>query len=216
MKNILTLILLVIGYNITFAQQDPEAKKILDKVAEKTKSHHVISMDFKVMYKSIKDNSHNTSEGTIILKDDKYRLKFMGSESFFDGKTMWNYLPDEKEVNITEPDSSDEDIFNNPRKLFTIYENNYKYQLIETATEGKTNYAFIDLYPMNINEDYSRIRLQINIDKYFLSSATIFGKDGSHYTISISNYKTNKDIDDSYFTFDKTKYPDVEVIDMRL
>lgn len=215
MERYIVLIIAFFSYSIAFGQQDPEAKIILDKLSEKTKSHKTISANFKVSFKNIKENIQNSSEGIIVLKGNKYRLNFMSTESFYDGKTLWNYLPEENEVNITDPDPDDEDIFNNPRKLFTIYENNYKYQLINNFTDNSTNYSLIDLYPMDINEDYSRIRLQINTDQYFLSSATVFGKDGSHYTISIDNYKINKKVNDEYFVFDEGKYPNVEIIDMR-
>ncbi len=215
MKKIILLTIFLLGYTVIIAQQDIEAKKILDQLSEKTKSHKIINTDFKVSYKNIKDNIQNSSEGTITVKGDKYRMKFMDSELFYDGKTLWSYLPDVNEVNITEPEPDDEDIFNNPRRLFTIYENDYKYQLIDNISENGKDYALIDLFPIDLEEEYSRIRLQININEYFLSSATIFGKDGSHYTITIHNYKTNSNLDDSYFIFDENKYPDVEIIDMR-
>lgn len=215
MKKIILLTIFLLGYTVIIAQQDIEAKKILDQLSEKTKSHKIINTDFKVSYKNIKDNIQNSSEGTITVKGDKYRMKFMDSELFYDGKTLWSYLPDVNEVNITEPEPDDEDIFNNPRRLFTIYENDYKYQLIDNISENGKDYALIDLFPIDLEEEYSRIRLQININEYFLSSATIFGKDGSHYTITINNYKTNSNLDDSYFIFDENKYPDVEIIDMR-
>lgn len=213
-KYILTLIL-ILGVISVFAQEDSGAKKILDKLSSKTKSYKSIRTEFTVTFKNLKDNIHNSSAGSIVLKGDKYHLKFMNTEAFFDGKTLWSYLPEVNEVNITEPEPDDEDIFNNPKKLFTIYEDDYKYQLINHLKEDKTNYSLIDLYPVDLDEDYSRIRLQINTDDYFLSSATIFGKDGSHYTISIENFETNKGFDDSYFVFNEKDYPKVEVIDMR-
>lgn len=215
MKKIISTSLILLGALLANAQQDPEAKKILDRLSEKTKSHEVIRADFKVTFKSVKDNIENSSEGTIVIKGDKYRLNFMSTEAFFDGKTLWNYLPEVNEVNITQPEPDDEDIFNNPKRLFTIYEDDYKYQLIGTSTENNADYAIVDLYPKDIEQDYSRIRLQINTSKYYLSSATVFGKDGSNYTIVIKNFKTNENFKDEYFTFDSSKYPDVEVIDMR-
>lgn len=214
-KILLLIAILFWGSNLIFAQEDPEAKKILDKLSEKTKSHKVIKSDFEVIFKSTKDNMQNTSKGTITMKGEMYRLNFMDSEAFFDGKTLWNYIPEVNEVNISEPELNDDDLLNNPKQLFTVYENDYKYQLIKTMTDGNINYALVDLYPNNLDEEYSRIRLQINTNEYFLSSATIFGKDGSNYSIKISNYKTNLELDDSYFIFDKNKYKDIEVVDLR-
>ncbi len=215
MKKILFTFIIIGCTFILSAQQDSKAKEILDKLSSLTKSHKVIQTNFEIEYKNINDNTQNSSKGSITMMGEKYRLNFMGTESFFDGKILWNYIPEVKEVNISEPEPDDEDIFSNPRKLFTIYESDYKYQFIDNITEKGVNYSIVDLYPNNIDEEYSRIRLTINIDDYFLSSATIFGKEGSHYIISINSYKTNFNFDDSYFTFNKSKYPDVEVIDMR-
>ncbi len=215
MKKVLHLTIVLLSCQLVFAQQNPEAKKILDALSEKTKSHKVIEADFKVTFTNIKENIQNTSEGKIIIKGDKYRLKFIGTESFYDGKTLWSYLPDVNEVNITEPAPDDEDIFNNPKRLFTIYENDYKYQLIENLTKDGKDYSLVDLYPIDLEEEYTRIRLQINTSDYYLASATIFGKDGSTYTIAIVKYKTNSNFDDSYFTFNESQYPKVEIIDMR-
>jgi outer membrane lipoprotein-sorting protein len=215
MKNIIITSLIVFLNIASYAQQDPDAKVILDKLSSVTKSHKNIQADFNIVYQNDKDNINNNSNGQITMMGDKYKLNFMGTISFFDGKTQWSYLKDANEVNITEPEPDDEDIFNNPKKLFTIYENDFKYQLISNMKENGTNYSLVDLYPKNINEDYSRIRLQINTDKYYLESATIFGKDGSHYNIKITKYVTDLKLDDSFFVFDSKKFPDVEVVDMR-
>lgn len=214
-KLLLSLTLVGLFYNV-FAQKDPEAEKILKSLSEKTKSYLVIQADFDINFKNITENIENNSSGTIAMKGEMYRLAFMGTEAFFDGKTLWNYIPEVSEVNITEPDQNDEDIFTNPKKLFTIYENNYKYQLINDITEGELRYSIIDLYPIDIDEDYSRIRLQINLSKFTITSATIFGKDGSNYTITLRNYIFNNELPDSYFKFDKSAFKDVEIIDMRL
>jgi len=215
MKNIFLFLIFISGISISIAQQDPEAKKILDKLSEKTKSFKVIKTDFKIDFKNIKDDTQNTSNGTIVMKQDKYRMNFLGAESFFDGETLWNYIPEVSEVNITEQDPNSEDIFSNPKKLFTVYEEGYKYQFINSITEKNIEYYIIDLYPIDLDEEYSRIRLQINSKELLLKSASIFGKEGSQFYISFDNYDTSSNIEDSYFIFNSKDYPEVEIIDMR-
>jgi len=215
MKKIIILITASLLSVSSFGQKDPAAKVILDKLSEITKSHQSIQVDFKIDYKNLKDNMFNSSEGSITMRGDKYYLNFMGVETFFDGKTQWSYIKEVNEVNIIQPEPNDEDIFNNPKRLFTIYEDDFKYQHIDDMVENKVNYSIIDLYPEDVDEDFSRIRLQINTDKYFLSSATIFGKDGSHYSVSINKYNTSLKPDESVFTFNEKKYPGVEIVDMR-
>jgi len=200
----------------SYSQKDPEAEKILNQLSEKTKSHTVIQADFLVEFKDIKENIEISYDGSITMKNSMYRLKFMDTESFFDGETLWMYFPEVKEVNITEHDPDDDDIFSNPKNLFTIYESDYKYQLVNKSSKDGKNYSIIDLFPNDLDADFSRIRLQVNTSDFKISSATIFGKDGSNYTISLFNYQLNKSINDSFFTFDEKNYKDVEVIDLRL
>lgn len=215
MRNILLIAFLLLFAGSSFGQKDPEAEKILKDLSEKTKSYSTIQAEITIDFKNLKENIQNTSKGTITMKGNKYHLDFMGTISFFDGKTLWNYIEEVNEVNITEPSPDDEDIFSNPKKLFTIYENGYKYKLVNTFKNESGNGAIVDLYPEDLDEEYSRIRLDINTDKNTITSATIFGKDGSHYIIALTNYKINKSVKDSYFVFDEDKYKDVEVIDMR-
>ena len=216
MKKLTIIIVLLFVNSIVFAQKDLKAQKILDQLSSKTKSHKVIEAKFSIDFKNTKENIQNTSEGNIIMKGNMYHLKFLETESFFDGKTLWNYIKSANEVNISEPEPNNEDILSNPKQLFTIYENNYKYQLISEFYEKNKQYSLIDLYPYNLDEEYSRIRLQINTKNYTISSATIFGKDGSFYIVKLFDYKFDKSLPDSYFKFDQSTYKDLEIVDMRL
>ncbi len=213
-KYILLIFTLFLAYS-TFAQYDNDAKNILNKVSKKTKSYTTIKADFVVKYSDLKDNSTNTSKGNIILKGDKYLLDFMNSTTYFNGKTLWSYLKDVNEVNISEPDKEDNDIFSHPNKIFTIYEEGFKYKYLGELIKNNTSFYSIDLYPEDLNNEYSRIRLEINKSKLQISSAKIFYKNGTRYLFSISNYIYNNPISNSIFSFNKTKYPNIEVIDLR-
>jgi len=215
MKKYIFFFVILIAASSLFAQQDPEAKIFLDKLSEKTKSFKNIQIDFKVEYINLKDNFKNSSQGTITLQNEKYKLNFMGIESFYDGKTLYSYIIESNEVNISEPEIDDTDILSNPKQIFTLYENDYKYQLISQSSENGTSFAIVDLYPIDLEKDYSRIRLQINTNLYQLKSATIFGKDGSNYSLTVSDFKTNVSINEKLFVFDETNYPNVEKIDLR-
>jgi outer membrane lipoprotein-sorting protein len=43
----------------------------------------------------------------------------------------------------------------------------------------------------------------------------VFSKQGEHFTFEVSDFNTDINVSDKEFTFDKSKHPDVEVIDMR-
>ena len=211
---------LVILLFITFSawsQKDNKAENILNKLAEQNKANKTIKADFTVQYKNLQSDNTTTSKGKIIMKGDQYKLDVRNSVVFYNGKTMWNYLKEANEVNISEPveDPAEQDILNHPNQIFEIYKKDFKYKFMGQTSSDKTSLYEIDLYPKDLEEDYSRIKLKVNQVNYHIHSAKIFGKDGSRITFLVDNMKTNTPVPDSTFIFNKEDYPGVEVIDMR-
>lgn len=213
MKNFLSLLLVLLVFTSVSAQ-DKDPKVILDKVSAKTKSYSTISADFTYTLDNLQEEISETSKGSISLKGDKYKLNLMGSEIYSDEQTMWSHIIDAEEVNINEPDEDDEDALN-PSKLFTVYEDGFKFKFIREKFEKGHALYEIDLYPIDLEKSYSRIKLKIDKDKMHIFSAKYFGKDGNHYTIEVLKFTPNAPMADSMFIFNEKDHPDVEVIDMR-
>jgi outer membrane lipoprotein-sorting protein len=210
---IITIFLLSLN-TIIYAQQDQQAGKILDQLFEKMKSAPSVSMDFTIAISSARDNFSDEFDGSMIMKGERYRLNFMGNEIFFDGKTIYSYMPEANEAMISEPDE-DEGILANPTKLFTDYSKEFRYRFIgETSRNGKRLYE-IDLHPLELDQMFHTIKLFIDREKNFLDSAVISAKDGNTYTFSVDKADMSKQVPDSHFNFRKEDYPGVEIIDMR-
>jgi outer membrane lipoprotein-sorting protein len=139
-----------------------------------------------------------------------------GNEIFSDGKTVWNYLKDANEINVSKPDTSDESI-SNPAKLFTMYEKGYKYQYLGEENENGVKTTTIDLFPEKPKtKKISRVRMKIDSEQMRISSIKIFNKDGNQNYVEVTEFKTDSEIPDALFTFDPKKFPkDVEIIDTR-
>ncbi len=222
MKKITVLFLaisLMINYTV-FAQnvltQDPTAKKILDNVSKTTKSYTAIQIKFEYTIENKQEKVKQTNIGYAFLKGIKYELIIPGTEIFSDGKTVWSYIKDAEEIDITAPSDDEESLFN-PAKLFTIYEKGFKYSYIGDNKVNNVNLAVIDLFPEDPSKkSYSRIRLFVDNKKGQIVSIKTFGKNGIDYMIDVKSFKTDVKINDALFVFDKTKYPkNVEVVDMR-
>lgn len=217
MKKYAILIILIFITKLLSAQlgQDPEAKKILDRVSEKTKNNRTIQANFELEINNLQIKKKTTSKGLIKIKGQKYYMEYMGTKVYFDGKTQWSYMVDDKEVDITAPDTSDQDIVENPSKIFTFYNRNFKYQLVgEVKFDIGWTYE-IDLFPKNINQPYSRFKLYVRKDNYDIYAVKAIGKDGINYAAYLKNLKYDLPMPDSQFTFDPSKHKKVEVEDMR-
>lgn len=197
--------------------QSPEvikAKQILDEVAAKTKGYQTIRADFSFTLENTQAKVTDTQTGKIIIKGDKYKIDLMGVDTYFDGKTIWMYLRDAGEVNISEPDLMDDETLN-PANIFNIYQEGFKYlHAGETSLNGKKT-DVIDLFPEKRDKAFSRIKLYIYQGNLQIAKITQIGKDGNNYIIDIKKLEVNAPADDALFIFDASKHPKVEIIDMR-
>jgi outer membrane lipoprotein carrier protein len=188
--------------------QDQRAKSILDKLSEKTSAYSSIEAHFTNNFSSPVADFNESQSGKIYLQGDAFKLELDAQTIISDGETVWIHLIDEEEVTISEEDEDENEI--SPTKIFTIYEEGYKYQFVK---EDSKNYH-INLFPEESGA-FTKIELYIDKLKMEISSFVMFDKQGSFYSYIINSLTTNKKFDSSFFQFDVSKYPDVEVVDFR-
>lgn len=213
MKKILCFLLFgILCFNLS--AQDMKAKAVLDKVSAKNKEFKSIQAEFTFTIENTEEDINEVSEGNIILVGNKYRLKLMGADVYFDGTTTYTHQIEIDEVNITEPDEDEEESLD-PAKIFTIYEEGFNYKYIKEETKDNIKLHVIDLIPDNTDTEYSSIRIKINKANNQISSLKTFGKDGNNISIVLINFTPNQTFPDSQFVFNTKLHKDVEVNDMR-
>jgi outer membrane lipoprotein-sorting protein len=193
------------------SQDDPEALSILDRFSSRALNAPSVSMDFNLLTVNQAEGTTSSINGSLILNKDKYRLDLKDNIVWFNGKTSWNYLPNEKEVTITEPDMNDNSFQSNPSALFTWYKRGYKTRLLEE----KSGSYLIDLYPEDKNSDHIRIRLDISNPSLDLKSLEYKYKNGVTVTVNVTLFDLKQKPDPSVFVFSPEKYKGVEIVDMR-
>jgi len=197
------------------AQTDQKAKLLLDKLSAKTKAYTSIKANFNYILENKAEGLNEVQSGWIVLKGDKFILEIAGQEILSDGATIWTYLKDAEEVQITDVEEDNEDQIS-PGSIFTLYESGYRHEYKKDETSGGINYAIIYIYPLDLDEkSFHTIQLYIDKDKIELKKIIILSKEGDNYTYKIKSFQTNIPINDSDFVFQKSKYPDVEIVDLR-
>lgn len=198
------------------AQQDPEAQKILEAFSNKYKKYTSIKMNFTFAIENHQTGENTKSKAEMWLKGNKYKIILNNHHTYFDGKDIYNYMPNEKEVSIAKPNpKKDESFLQNPSQIFTIYKKDFKFRLLGQTQWNKKSCYEVDLYPIDINKNYSIIKLLIDNDNYDLIAAKMIMKNGIHYIIYVEKITTNEKINDNEFTFDIKAHKGVEVIDLR-
>jgi len=218
MKNfVIALILFLIPLFVIGQSKDdydPKAKAILDEVSKKTKSYSAIKLKFSYTMENLKEDISDTQEGSLLLKGDKYILNIAGQKVICNGSTLWTYIEEASEVQISELEIDEGSI--GPTTIFTIYEKGFKYTFYkEEVQKGKTM-QLINLFPEKPDEkSYHTIRLYVDKAKKQLMKVKIFGKEGDNYIYKVEEMQTDVQVKDSDFTFNPADYPGVEVVDLR-
>jgi outer membrane lipoprotein carrier protein len=205
----IVFLLFAVGIMDTMAQYDPKALATLDEMSKKYGSMSGFKATFTYSMSNPQAGINETSAGTITVKGSKFHLAMGNQEVINNGTTVWTYLKDANEVNISTYDPEDDDI--TPTKIYTIYKKGYKYLLVEENATTQT----IDLIPENRNNPFFKVRLLIDKKDKSIKSWKIFEKSGNTFDYSVKTFTPNLVLKDAEFVFDKTKYKGVEVVDLR-
>ncbi len=216
MKQLLLITLFALITWTGYSQQDAKAKEILERVTKTTKSLASLDARFSFEMNNKAQNIKDKSEGSIILKNKKYKLDLpqMGMKVTCDGKTIWSYMVNSNEVNISNLDDATDEIMD-PSKIFTIYEHGYNYKFLNESVDAGVLVYNIELIPQKPTGDIQKIKLMIDKQKMLIHGAVMNGKEGNTVIIMVNQYKTDGVFNDADFVFDPKKYKGIEVVDMR-
>ncbi|MGM0580957.1 MAG: LolA family protein [Bacteroidota bacterium] len=207
-----TLILMLCVYSITaFAQNDPKAKEILDKMSDKYSNIPGFTATFTQTLENKMEDITDTFKGEILVSGDKFKADVAGQLIVNNNETVWTYLREANEVTINDYDEEAGEM--NPSKIYKAYQEGYKY--LYMAGEGSAQYHVIDLVPEDKDESFYKIRLKIDKKTNLLDKWTIFDRAGNIFNYEVTNFKEDSSLTDEDFTFDPSDYPDIEVLDFR-
>lgn len=216
MKQLFLITILSVFALAGYSQQDAKAKEILEKVTKTTRSLAALDAKFTFEMNNKAQNIKDKSEGSIVLKNKKYKLNIpqMGMQVTCDGKTIWSYMVNSNEVTISNLDEATDDLMD-PSKIFTIYEKGFNYKFLNEGIDAGVPVYNIELSPQKPSGDIQKIKLIIDKQKMLIHGAVMDGKDGNTIIVLVTQYKTDGTYSDSDFVFDQKKYKGVEVVDMR-
>ena len=206
---IVTLMINFISVPSAFSQENnKKALEILDKMSNLYKSMISFSSTFEYSMVNLDEDIEDSFQGKIIIKEEKYLLKIEGQEIINDGETVWTYIPELNEVNISTFEPDDQEISLN--NVFDLYKEGFEYNYLSEDNK----YHKIELYPEDESKSYYKILILINKFDFSMYNFSVFDKSNTKYVYKINEFKEEK-IDDSFFIFDSSKYPDIEIIDFR-
>ena len=200
---ILAVFLISISLN---AQSSQKAKGLLDEVSARIKSYQNISIDFKYSVSNPNENLNQESKGNVCLKGDLYVFNFMGITRIFDGKKVYNIVPEDEEISISKYDSTKADDLS-PSKMFTFFNSGYKYAWDITQNLKGRKIQYIKLNPLSAKDKVKEVLIGIDIQTKHIYNLIQIDKDGTKTVYTINSFKTNQPLSKNHFTFTASKYP---------
>lgn len=190
------------------AQSDLSAREVLDRAAEAYRSSGGVEISFTV------SSDGGESSGNIRLKGDKFVLDAGGLVTWYDGNTQWTYLEQNDEVNVSNPTAEELQTLN-PYAWLDMYKHGYSLQLdANTSVAGvyKVVMTTTDLR----RQDLQSIVVMIDQSTFYPRLVTMAGNGGRDVVvIRIDSFSANHDFPDGMFTFDSSRYPNAEIVDLR-
>lgn len=199
--------------SLSFAQYDPKAEVILNKLSKKYEAIKSYKAEFVCELENPQAKVNDKFVGQINVKGQKFTINTLNQEIINNGTTVWTYLKSENEVNISDYSPDDDEI--SPTKIYSIYKTGFKYMYTGEEKIKGVVFDVVELNPENKNKPYHKIRIWINKKEQSIKKWKIFEKNGNRFMYTVSNFLVNAKIDDSIFTFDNTKYKGVEIVDLR-
>jgi len=211
MKNYL-LTLLVLAMMPALAQNEKDAEKLLESVINKTASYSNFKAQLAYTMVNAEMNIDEKKTGVIYVQGDSYRIEMEGQEIISDGKTVWTYLPDSKEVMVSEVLETEESF--SPTKILTQYNDDYDARFDADSKYKNANLKVINLKASE-GKNFDRTSVTVNLEKLSLESFSMYDKDGNVFTYQIVLLEPNLNLSANTFVFNVKDYPGVDVVDMR-
>ena len=157
-----------------------------------TKAAEVLDKVLEDLSKSsgIRAEFGGSETGFLLLKGEKFYLNNGNIQSWYDGKTQWSYVADTEEVNISHP---------------TLYKgsrarNGVKGHEIILIPKHSEQTEIIRVF---VSTTYQPLAMRMEQNGHTLSE------------INITSYKINQKLEDGMFKFNRSLFPNAEIIDMR-
>lgn len=197
---------------VAVARADERSEKLLEALRAKVQSYKSYRVTF-----SATVEGEGTTTGTLTVSGRRFAAGVFGQELYYDGTTLWNYLPKAKEVTIERMEAERANVLSNPSKLMDVDPRDYDHRTLPAVREasGKTLVP-VELRPKGETADYTAITLYLDPATSLPVRITIAMAGGEKpVELLLKGWTTPVQVTEGTFRFDPAAHPGTEVIDFR-
>lgn len=200
---------------VALAQVDPRADQLVRRSRKKLKSLEFMTVQFTYSVENRADTTQKriTRTGTLWYRprQNKFRVDLGDIAILSDGKTVWQFLKKEREVNISTYDPKEGFSLD---RVFRVYDQDMKVRFDKTEAFGGRSVHKVSLFPISDTTEYFRVEVWIDAQTELPQRMRLSNRDGTVVEYQLKGYDT-RPLADSLFVFDVKKHPGVQVIDLR-
>lgn len=199
MKRLLLAVVAIMMMSTALAQT---AQQVLDKCAALVSAPDGATANF-----AMTSAQYGNASGTISIKGQKFYMHSNATTMWFDGTTLWTYVAQNEEVNISTPTAQQLQSLN-PYHFINLYKQGYT----TTMTSSATSYT-VHLTATDPQKKISEAFVTVSKENYAPKEIKLL--QGTKWTtFTVSGLKAERQ-DDAKFRFKSSDYPDAELIDLR-
>lgn len=188
-----------------FAQNSMTPSQILSKTVNLITGSKGTEANFNITH------SGYTGKGLIKSSGQKYNVVLPEVEVWYNGKELYTYNKSTQETTLVDP-TADEIAESNPLAYVTSAQNKYN---VAFSTVKKNGKYVLELTPKAKGESIKRVTLTLNRSNFYPEKIVVEPVSGSPITSEITQFKTGLTLKPSDFEYPKSKYPRVEIVDLR-
>lgn len=197
------LLLSIILVQVVFGQAT--AEKVLAAAGSKLQEAPALSAKFSATAEG------TTVAGEMMLSQARFKMSTSDYSVWYDGVDMWCYYKKSNETYISFP-SEEELLEINPFVILNNYKNNYQAKLLQE----KGGQYYVQLTPYAKNAQIIKAVLEIEKSTSLPTNVTVTFANGANVKIDILSVSILNTVPKlSTFQYQKTNYPNVEIIDLR-
>ncbi len=191
--------------------QTADSLSLLETIQQRYEQLNGLQATFTQEIRSDFASGSTRMRGTLLLKQEKYRVETEEQTLVTDGTTTWIYTPADQQVIINHADQ-DASTFS-PETFFTDYANHYRIVRAEEEWQNGVRRRKLSLTPSSSQTLFQDVTLWVRANDPIVTRLQVTDREGSVITISLDDIDLNPGLRASDFTFTPPDYADV--VDLR-
>jgi len=209
---LLLLPILVLFFSKTVATAQEKAEELVAKIRQTYEKLESLKGDFEQQYTWSLAGETQVLNGTLYLKKgDRYRVETPNQMIITDGKTVWTYSVDKKQVIVDHLEKSKDNPL--PRDLVLKYTHDFKPRLLRSEKIGAADCYVLALTPRDEDAFVQTVTAWIDKSTWLALRIEQVDINDNKTVYLLKNAQRNLPLADGLFSLNIPD--DVEVVDMR-